>query len=274
MNLIALGLVSLVAVKLPTYHLLHEQVFGVGRNEMNRSVLAAVDKVQATAPDGGGYFTGIKAVPAESPIGCPVSLFGKPLLNPPRGTSYCSGASYSALIGALDSLLYERSSELGADRLEAIRMQEPNGGRREDMVKMWGWWNVDGPGCLFALTKFTNLGIRVGATEAEPGDFCNINWKSGAGHSVVFLDWETTPEGEPMMRYWSSQKGTNGLGDQTSPLASMSGVVFTRLTRPEGIFEFDPSRKMEKVKIEYESPRFVVERLKQNGGQATMTPVR
>ncbi len=274
MNLIALSLLVVVGVKLPTYHLQHERVFAEHTNEVNRAVLAAVDKIQATAPDGGGYFVGVKAVPAESPIGVPISIFGQPLLNPPRGTSYCSGASYSALVGALDSLLNSRSSELTVDRQEAIRMQELNGGRREDMVKLWGWWNADGPGSLYALAMYTSMGVRVGALEAEPGDFCNINWVKGPGHSVVFLGWDSTPEGEPMMRYWSSQKGTNGLGDQTSTLASMSGIVFTRLTRPDAIFEFDPTKKMERIKIEYDSATVVAERLKRSGGLWTKTSGR
>ena len=153
-------------------------------------------------------------------------------------------------------------------------MQEPDGARREDMVKLWGWWNADGPGSLYALAMYTKMGERVGATDAEPGDFCNITWLKGAGHSVVFLGWDSTPEGEPTMRYWSSQKGTNGLGDQISPLASMSGMVFTRLTRPEGLFDFDPSRKMERVKIEYNSASIVAERLKRSGGLRTKTLAR
>ena len=274
MNLVAFSLLAVVGVKLPTYHLQHERVFADQTSDYNRAVLAAVDKLQATAPDGGGYFTGVKAVPAESPIGVPVSLFGQPLLNPPRTSSYCSGASYAALIGALDTLLASRNSELRVDRQEAIRMQEPNGGRREDTVKLWGWWNADGPGSLYALALYSKMGERVGALDAEPGDFCNINWVKGPGHSVVFLGWDSTPEGEPTMRYWSSQKGTNGLGDQTSTLASMSGIVFTRLTHPERIFEFDPTKKMERLKIEYDSATVVAERLKQRGGPVTKIPAR
>ena len=274
MRFFVLSMLAIVGVKLPTYHLQHERVFADQTSEFNRTVLASVDKLQATAPDGGGYFTGVKAVPAESPIGVPVSLFGHPLLSPPRRSSYCSGASYAALIGALNIIFDSRSSELSGDRLEAVRMQEPNGGRREDTVKLWGWWNADGPGSLYALALYTKMGERVGALDAEPGDFCNINWLKGPGHSVVFLGWDWTPEGEPTMRYWSSQKGTNGLGDQTSTLASMSGIIFTRLTHPEALFEFDPTKKMERLKIEYDSATVVAERLKQRGGPVTKIPAR
>jgi hypothetical protein len=260
-------IVAWVGVKLPTYHLQHEQVFSQQTNEINQSVLAAVDKIQSTAPGGGGYFTGVKADPPESPIGTSLALFDKPLLNPPRTTSYCSGASYSAFISALDSLMAARQTELTEDRFEALRMQEPDGGRREDMVKLWGWWNADGPGSLYALAMFSKMGERVNPIDAEPGDFCNIDWVKGPGHSVVFLGWDLTPEGAPAMRYWSSQKGTNGLGDQTSSLSSMSGFVFTRLTRPENVLQFDPSKKMARVTIPYDSPSAVATQLKLSVGQ-------
>ena len=271
MTSLLLPLVMLAGTNLPSHNLLHEETFGKQTNEINRAVLGAIDRIQATAPEGGGYFASVKAMPSESPIGFGVTLFGVPLLAPSRTTSYCSGASYSALVGALDTILKERSAELTPERLEAVRMQEPDGSRREDLVKLWGWWNADGPGTLYALSKFTRMGSLMGALEVEPGDFCNINWGKGAGHSVIFLGWEPTGTGEPAMRYWSSQKGTNGLGDQTSLLSTMSGLVFIRLTHPEALFELDPARKMEKVKIEYDSALVVAERLKQRGGLGSKT---
>ena len=257
----ALLLAAFIGIRVPA---VRSEPMQVDRTaEINRAVLDAVEKIQATAPDGGGYFTGPKASPPESPIGFPVCLLGSKLLEPPRSTSYCSGASYAALIGALDTLLAARAADLTPERLEAIRMQEPNGARREDFVKLWGWWNADGPGCLYALAMYSHLGSRIGASQAQPGDFCNIQWQHGNGHSVVFLGWERSPTGEPAMKYWSSQKGTNGLGVQTSALSTMFGMVFVRLTNPEGLFELDPGRKMEKVKIEFDSASIVAKRLKQ-----------
>lgn len=257
----AIPAILVTCVQLPTHHLMHEQVYGQDVGPINRSILAAVDSIQATAPDGGGYFIGVKANPPESPLGFPLSLSGKPLLTPPRSTSYCSGASYAAFIEGLDRILGSKLTGLSDDRFEAIRMQELDGGRREDMVKLWGWWNADGPGSLYALSLYTGMGQRVSAMDAEPGDFCNINWVKGPGHSVVFLGWETAPDGEIAMRFWSSQKGSNGFGDQTRPLSTMSGVIFSRLTDPEAIFAFDPTKKMERIAIDYDSPKVIEERL-------------
>jgi hypothetical protein len=247
-----------VLLSLPTYHLDHEKTFGNEVPPLNQAILRGVDAVQKTAMDGGGYFIGVKADPPESPIGFPICIFGSPLLSPPRTTSYCSGASYAAFITAFEETMEGRGDELTPEIIEALRMQEPNGGRREDTVKFWGWWNADGPGSLYALTTYTKMGERVRPEEAVAGDFCNINWVKGPGHSVVFLRWEKTANGLPAMRFWSSQKSTNGLGDLVVPLNTISGYVFSRFTNPAAVFEFDPLKPMERAKIVYDVPSVTI----------------
>jgi RecA/RadA recombinase len=118
-----------------THHTRHAEIFGKYVKGYNYYALQAVDKVQATAMDGGGYFTGIKAVPTESPIGYKLTLFDRPLLEPPRTTSYCSGSTYAAFIEQMNLLFPDQGKELSSDRYEAIRMQEEDGGaRRHDQV--------------------------------------------------------------------------------------------------------------------------------------------
>jgi hypothetical protein len=233
-------------VSAPAHHLRHRELFGAGVPPNNEAVLAGVDRVQATALDGGGYFIGIKANPPESPLGYQVTLGSQPLLAPPRGTSYCSGSSYGAFIEALNQILGSRLGELSQDRVEALRMQEPDGGRREDGVKAWGWWNADGWGCDYCMVQYLGIGDRIDPMSAIPGDFMNISWKSGLGHSDVFLGWGTNAAGQPGVRYWSSQTGTNGLGDQFSPLTKIESVLAVRLTHPEKLFAFDPAAAVEK----------------------------
>ena len=253
---------------LPTYHQQHFEVFGEVAPAYNQAILKGVDEIQSKVPTGGGYFIGVKAVPAECPIGIPLQLLGNPLLTPTRPTSYCSGASYSAFIASLNQILSASTKSLTPEQFEATRMQEPDGGRREDMVKLWGWWNADGPGSFYALTQYTKMGKRVAVGDAVSGDFCNINWVKGPGHSVVFLGWENTVDGQPGMRFWSSQKSTDGLGDLVVPVTSISGVVFTRLTDPEAIYEMNPSFQMERAKVEYDSvtPGFVATRIRERVG--------
>lgn len=228
------------------HHTRHWRTFAARAPRFNKEVLLAVDRVQASAPQGGGYFIGKSATPTESPIGYPLRLFGRPLLDPPRTTSYCSGASYAALIEALDRILAGQRGRLSEERFEALRMQEPDGSRREDCVKAWGWWNADGPGSHYCLVQYLKIGERVGIEEALPGDFVNISWKSGVGHSVVFLGNVQMKDGRMGIAFWSSQKGTNGLGDMVSPWESVSSVVVVRLTEPDRLFSFDPAERVEK----------------------------
>ncbi|HEY1684306.1 MAG TPA: hypothetical protein VGG19_06060 [Tepidisphaeraceae bacterium] len=228
----------------PAHHVRHAELFSRGVNGINLLVLQAIDKVQATAMDGGGYFTGVHAAPAESPIGYELKLFGHSLLSPPRTTSYCSGASYTAFIETLNLLFHDESSRLSPARLEALRMQEPDGSRRNDWIKFWGIWNADGPGSQFALVQYSGMGKEILPRDARPGDFVNINWKNGLGHSVVFLGWVVDAQGRKYIRYWSSQTGTHGLGDQTSALEKVKSVVVTRLEYPEKLFSFNPRSKV------------------------------
>ncbi len=68
----------------------------------------------------------------------------------------------------------------------------------------------------------------------------NISWKNGLGHSVVFLGWGRTRANEPAVVYWASQTGTNGFGDQVSPLGKIRSLCDVRLTHPGNLFTFDP----------------------------------
>jgi len=226
------------------HHRRHAQLFGGELSGYNVLVLRAIDKVQSTAPDGGGYFIGIKAKPAESPIGYRLRLFDRALLEPPRTSSYCSGSTYTAFIEALNLILPDDAKRLSPDRAEAMRMQEPDGSRREDGVKFWGHWNDDGFGTHFALVQYSRIGDEILPARARPGDFANISWKSGHGHSVIFLGWHTDTSGKKHILYWASQPGTNGLGDQLSPLDRIAEVKFVRLMRPQSLFMFDPSTKV------------------------------
>ncbi len=187
-----------------TYHTDHYKLYAQYAPGYNKSILKGIDIVQSTANDGGGYFIGIDSIPTESPIGYELKLLGKSLLDPPRTTSYCSGSSYGAFIEGLNDIYKDSAKEMPQAQFEASRMQEPDGGRREDHIKLWGWWNADGYGNHFALVQYTKMGERITPKEARPGDFLNISWKSGVGHSVVFLGWYKDEAGKKYLLYWNT----------------------------------------------------------------------
>jgi len=229
------------------HHTLHAQTFGSYSNGLNLAVLQAIDIVQSHAMDGGGYFVGKDSIPTESPVCYDLTLFGLPLIKAPRPHSYCSGSSYSAFIEALNILMPDGGRKLSLDRFEALRMQEPDGGRREDMIKAWGYWNADGFGTHFSLVQYLKMGKSIKPAQLRPGDFVNISWKSGLGHSVIFLGWVQQDTVKKML-YWSSQRASNGYGDQLVPLSRIKEIKAVRLTEPSALFDFDPQGRID-VKI-------------------------
>ncbi len=241
---------------LPAQHVRHGELFGSLVDGYNRLILEAIDAVQARAMDGGGYLIGRTLDPPSSPIGYELTLFETALIDPPRPTSYCTGATYAAWVEAMNRLYPDGASRLSAERAEAARMQEPDGGRREDGVKLWGHWNDDGFGNHFALVQYTGMGEAVEPRRARPGDFMNISWTNGGGHAVVFLGWYRDADGGRWLRYWASQSGTNGLGDQLVSLERVRAVKVVRVTEPGRLFEFDVAasvdRRVPGDKVEWE----------------------
>lgn len=236
-------------------HTHHSEVYGKYAVGYNKYILEAIDSIQAKFPDGGGYFIGLKANPPESPIGYNLSLLGQPLLEAPRTTSYCSGSSYAAFIEALNLIYKDSNKTLLFNNYEAMRMQELDNGRREDKIKFWGNWNADGYGNHFALVQYSKMGEVIEPKDAKPGDFLNISWKSGNGHSVVFLGWHVDSDNDTNVVFWSSQKSTNGLGDLAVKINTIEEVKFVRLVNPDYIFngKFDDNvnYKIKGSKIEF-----------------------
>ena len=228
------------------HHTKHAEVFGKYISGYNTYILKAIDSVQSTAMDGGGYFTGITADPPESPVGYNLDLFNKQLLQAPRTTSYCSGSTYSAFIESLNMMYKNKHQTLSEKRYESLRMQEPDGGRREDGVQFWGKWNDDGFGNHYALVQYSGMGKKIHPMNARPGDFLNISWKKGGGHSVIFLGWYMNEENEKCVVYWSSQAKTNGFGDAVVPISRIGDVMFVRLTTPKNLFTFDPEKQVDR----------------------------
>ncbi|MGE5365311.1 MAG: hypothetical protein ACM3SM_14360 [Bacteroidota bacterium] len=228
------------------HHLDHYKTFSKYTSGYNLEVLRAIDSVQKHALDGGTYFIGLKANPPESPVNYELKLAGKSLVNPPRKSSYCSGSTYAAFMETLNLIFGDSLKSLSPERFEALRMQEPDGSRREDWNKFWGIWNADGFGSYYALMQYSDIGEPVKPEDARPGDFANLSWTSGNGHSVIILGWHYNEQGEKMLLYWSSQTGTNGYGDQSAAISRIAEMKVVRLKHPGNIFNFDITSKASK----------------------------
>lgn len=224
-------------------HTSHETIFNEYAPDYNRYILRAIDKIQGQAQDGGGYYTNKIDKSRESPIGYPLKIFNFTLIQPPRTTSYCTGATFAAFIETLNLVYPDGDTRLKQNRYEALRMQEMDGTRRDDYDKAWGNWNTQW-GAQIVLIYYLNMGKIVSQREARPGDFINILFKGGGGHSAIFLGWYENEIGEKQLLIWSSQPETNGISDQLVPIHKIAGLAVVRLTDPGNIFLFDDSKQL------------------------------
>lgn len=216
----------------------HYQFYSDYVTGYNRFILKAIDLVQSTAMDGGGYFIGKYADPPESPIGYELSLFNYPIIDPPRTTSFCTGATYATFIEAMNEIYDGTPVFLSSERMDALRMQEFDGSRRDDFCKFWGYWNAPA-GNVLSLTRYSEVGTEITPRDARPGDFVFIQNKNGTGHLVVFLHYFFDEDMEIHMKYWSSQNRTDGMGDASSEWENIDYIKVVRLTNPIDIFLFD-----------------------------------
>jgi len=156
-------------------------------------------------------------------------------VDPSQATpSFCSGATYLVFVSVLARLNREDRLQWDQDTATALKVTN-----QIDGTGIWGRWNANGPG---TARLFYELGLGRNFTsldEAQPGDFLKIFWTEeiGAreiGHSVIYLGRGIQPDGEPFIRYWSSNE-PNGYGIAKVPLRRIKRMLFSRLEHPEAI---------------------------------------
>ncbi len=148
--------------------------------------------------------------------------------------SYCSGATYLVFLEVVSDLLKSGKLKLSADIIAMLSVQ-----RQPDGAGIWGRWNANGPG---TGRFFYEAGIGsnfTGLDHAQPGDFLKVWWnghvgKKERGHSVIFIGHEKTPDGEPGIRFWSSNE-PEGMSSKVVPLTKIKRALVSRLDRPENL---------------------------------------
>ncbi|MBL7666274.1 MAG: hypothetical protein JNM93_14150 [Bacteriovoracaceae bacterium] len=148
--------------------------------------------------------------------------------------SYCTTATYLVFYKTLQKF-WKWNEETPS--LTTLLKLKPEA--EDDGIGLWGRWNSNGPG----TSKFfhdAKIGINFDdIKQARAGDFLKIFWnehvgKYERGHSVIFLGLEVV-DGKEMIRYWSSNKGTRGYGEQVIPRTDAIRTLFSRLTFPQDI---------------------------------------
>ena len=93
------------------------------------------------------------------------------------------------------------------------------------------WFGSDGDKhCIHhAVTSF-GVGQEISnPDDARPGDFVQLWRHSGSGHSCIFQEWIRDDKGKITgLKYWSTQKKTNGISINQEPVADDKGIILSQ----------------------------------------------
>lgn len=181
---------------------------------------ATVVEIAHAYPDGGGY--------EWKGTGVPEAIrFGDATILEKGKSTYCSGFTFAVVMKAASERgLLKRKT---ADDVRAFQ-------------KDW-YGSIKESGetqCAYALEKL-GIGKEVKEAEAREGDFLQLWRTNKSGHSVVFLDWVKDGEKRIGVKYRSSQKSTDGIGDRVEYFTGVPGkkglvdpqrLYFGRLNSP------------------------------------------
>jgi hypothetical protein len=161
-----------------------------------------VVEIARAYPDGGGYEWKGTGVPEDV-------HFGDTTILTKGKATYCSGFTFAVVWKAAG----ERGL-LSGKSLEDIRTFQRYwyGSTKESAETQ----------CAFALEQL-GIGRQVKPEEARPGDFLQLWRLNKSGHSVVFLEWITEGNKPIGVKYRSTQKLTDGIGDRVEYFADVEG---------------------------------------------------
>lgn len=169
--------------------------------EPNADILKAARAI----PDGGSYvWKGESGSPREIRHG------GDLIVKAQSKGSYCSGFTFCVAMEAA-----RERGLLRGKSAEAVRaFQKQWYGSTEEAAERQ---------CALAVETL-GIGQEVKPLEkGRPGDFVQIWRKNKTGHSVMLLDWIREGDQIVGIRYRSSQKSTDGVGDRTEYFADAAG---------------------------------------------------
>lgn len=185
------GLAMLLAVDFPQLQ----------ADEPGKDVLAAARAI----PDGGTYvWTNGSGVPRD------IHHDGELILKAQEQGTYCSGFTFCVAMEAAQ----ERGLLKGKTVDKVRQFQKQWYGSTKEAAERQ---------CALAVEQL-GIGREVKSlADAQPGDFMQIWRTNKSGHSVLFLDWVREEEEVVGIKYRSSQKSTDGVGDRVEYFADVPG---------------------------------------------------
>jgi len=165
----------------------------------------SVLEIARSFKDGGGYIW-------EGGSGAPraIEFDGETILPAQKKGTYCSGFTFSVAM----------QSAAGRGLLKGKTVEQIRQFQKE-------WYGVPKDAaerqCALAVERL-GVGKHVkDLADARPGDFVQIWRTNKSGHSVVLVDWVREGDNIIGLRYRSSQKSTDGIGDRTEYFADAPG---------------------------------------------------
>jgi hypothetical protein len=124
-----------------------------------------------------------------------------------KGRAFCCGLTFEVFVQAWQKLcaVYGKPARL------------PKVDGKQDFLELRGsWFGNDGNRKTHMRTIVEyGLGRRIrDLEEARAGDFLQLWRQNGSGHSVIFLSWVREKKRIIGVRYWSTQKSTQGIGER------------------------------------------------------------
>lgn len=155
--------------------------------------------------DGGGY----NWKPKNSGTPEEICFDGETILGKGNGT-FCCGFTL-----AVAMKVAEERKLLAEKKVDEIR----------DLQKDWygdGSEKEKETLCVYGVEKL-GIGKAVSHDEAKPGDFAQFWRTTGSGHSVIFLEWVEEKGKRVGVKYRSSQKSTDGIGNRVEYFSDAKG---------------------------------------------------
>lgn len=136
----------------------------------------------------------------------------------PKGRCYCCGLTFEVFVKSWKAWCEGQKTEFripGVDGHELLALRGDWFGSTGDEKRQ-----------LQHAVVARKLGRALDRIEdARPGDFVQLWRGTGTGHSVVFIEWKRDANGRlRALRYWSTQKGTNGIGYREEPVGGKEGI--------------------------------------------------
>lgn len=124
-----------------------------------------------------------------------------------KGRAYCCGLTFEVFVEAWRAWSVEQGRVFRVGDRDVA-------GMRKLQTDWFG--SAKDISCVHTAIVGGKLGRRIEKLEdARPGDFVQLWRHSGSGHSVIFLGWERAGDRITGLRYWSTQKSTQGIGTRT-----------------------------------------------------------